>query len=198
MNDFSSTLKKMLNASGKLISKAAKTGGKAIAAAAKVTAKGVSKAANSTANATRYKIDELSHTRQRDELIAQLGTKVYELHKREYILPAEVGEVLAQIDTLEMELATLRSEHQAAKDAAALERNAAKAAKAAEKTAAKVNQAVEESTAVVEVELPSLEAEIPDADPIHPETEVPTLQVELPDEAVEIEKELPTLNVVEE
>ncbi len=170
MADFSEMMKSFLNKSGKALGKAAVVAGKGLKSAAEATGK----AANTAVSATKYKVDELSNSRQRSELIALLGEKVYSLVKDGMQLPEELNDLLNQIAALEQEQDARRAEHQAEKLAAAQAKAEAKAAK----NAAKVDEAIDAGTAPVEFDAPMMDVES-DAPAEHTETpaDVPTLNV---------------------
>ena len=163
-------------------------------------AKIVGNAAATAAKNTKYKMNELSNLSKRRELIAELGTKVFELCIGGVELPAEAAEIVKQIIALDGDLEALRADHAAQKAAAAEKHAAEKAARAAEKAAAKAAAAIEKNTVPVEVE--PLAAEAPaDAVEMTEKAETPVLDVEAAAaENAEItakpaENEIPTLNV---
>ncbi len=172
MSDFSTKLKGFLGFSATAIGKAAN-----------VTAKAIKKAASNTANATKYKMNEMTSTRQRNDLIAELGEKVYELAKGGAVLPAEAAELIAQIKHIDCELATLHTEREAYKAAAAEQHAAEKAARAAEKAASKAGAAIEKCTEPVEYVVSE------------PAPIAPVLEVEEAPAAEETAEPVPTLDV---
>ncbi len=150
----------------------------------------VNKAASGLASATRYKMDEMGGVSRRRELIAELGEKVYVLSQTGVELPEEVAPMIKEITDLEANLAELRSDHAAAKAAAAEAAAADKAARAAERAEAKAAAAEAKAAAKAEAEAaaaaatPVLDVE-PEADngPVYTgempdEDDAPTIVVE--------------------
>ena len=127
MADFSKTFKKALETSAEAVSKAAAVTGKAISKAANASGKAISHAATTTLDNARFKMDELGTIRRRNEVIAELGAKMYELFLAGVELPADAAAIAAKVQAVDCELDVLRSEHNARKQEAAQKRAAEKA-----------------------------------------------------------------------
>lgn len=119
MADFSTTFKKALDTSVQAVSKAAAVTGKAIGKAATASGKAIGRAATTTLDNARFKMDELGTIRRRNEVLAELGAKVYEMYLAGTELPAEAAEIAARAQVIDCELEVLRSEHKARKEATA-------------------------------------------------------------------------------
>ena len=115
MADFSKTFKKALETSAEAVSKAAAVTGKAISKAANASGKAISHAATTTLDNARFKMDELGTIRRRNEVIAELGAKMYELFLAGVELPADAAAIAAKVQVVDCELDVLRSEHNARK-----------------------------------------------------------------------------------
>ncbi len=157
----------------------------------------VTRNANKAAKATKFKYHEMSNQSKRRDLIRELGEKVFELSKTGAAMPAEVAELIEQINKLEIDLASLRSDRVAEKAAAAEQYSAEKAARAAEKAAAKAAAAIEKSTAPVEINMPEVEAPVAEIDVVVSDEKeaIPTLEVAQEASEQDAPTECPTLNV---
>ena len=171
MADFGKILKATLDTSVQAARKAVAVTGKAIGKAATASGKAISHAATTTMDMTRFKMDEMGTIRRRNEVIAELGAKMYELFLAGTDLPAEAAEIAAKVQAVDAELENLRSEFKARKEAAA-----------------KANTAEVENAAVEEAPETATEAPV-----LEVEAEVETEPEEQP--AVDEAEKVPTINV---
>ena len=137
MADFNAIFKKVLDASSDAMSKAAdvagkaaNAAGKAIVKAADASSKAVTRAATTAVDTTRFKMDEMAIQRRRNDVLTELGTKLYDLSQSGTVLPEEAADIVARLQTIDIELETLRTEHNARTLEIAQQAAAEKAARA--------------------------------------------------------------------